>query len=35
MIDYGTGRDMQDLTIKGSGNGRPGRTVYEHYVGTP
>ena len=35
LIDFGTARDLQNPQIKGSGNGRPGRMVYEHFVGTP
>ena len=44
FIDFGTARDMNDLTIEGSGNGRKGNLKYviiigkqafKHFVGTP
>ena len=35
VVDFGTARDLENPHIKGSGNGRPGKFVYEHFVGTP
>jgi len=35
IVDFGTARDLENPHIKGSGNGRPGKMVYEHFVGTP
>jgi serine/threonine protein kinase len=35
LIDFGTSRDMLNPEIKGSGNGRKDKKVFEHYVGTP
>jgi len=35
LIDFGTARDLHNLHIRGAGNGRPGKKVYEHFVGTP
>ncbi|CAD8117730.1 unnamed protein product [Paramecium sonneborni] len=35
FIDFGTAKDMNDLTIEGSGNGRKGKQIFKHFVGTP
>lgn len=35
MIDFGTCRDMNNLELKGSGNGSKGKKVFDHFVGTP
>ena len=33
IIDFGSARDTIETSVKGAGNGRPGRMVYEHFVG--
>jgi serine/threonine protein kinase len=33
VIDFGSSRDLLEPSIKGAGNGRPGKTVFEHFVG--
>jgi 3-phosphoinositide dependent protein kinase-1 len=35
LVDFGTAKDMLNLSMKGSGTGRKGRKVFEDFVGTP
>lgn len=33
VVDFGSARDLIETSVKGAGNGRPGKMVYEHFVG--
>lgn len=35
FCDFGTSRDAFDDSVQGSGTGRPGKKMFEHFVGTP
>ncbi|EAR99605.1 Serine/Threonine kinase domain protein (macronuclear) [Tetrahymena thermophila SB210] len=35
FCDFGTSRDALDDSIQGAGTGRPGKKMFEHFVGTP
>ena len=35
LVDFGTSRDLQNPSMKGSGNSAHGKKIFEHFVGTP